>query len=460
MFDSVGRILAIAFFPALGLYDFMTGYGLQVAGYAISVFPFLLYCIVGAWAIANSSKRRTTTGGVAARRSTVGRLFLFYTILVVLGFYRSYWAGAIGLDVFVLQVVRYLAIVGFWLIIAIRSAREDQSHSAFWEYLSLSIGLYCWMNVIGAVLGFTNPGFQAHYTNVFYSNLVLNRPRLHFPFAGSGQTLAVLSGLPVIFGWWWFFRKESKARLIGILMALGGVFVILGHGARAPVAAILATGVLGFLKIGAFPRVIVICGLATVVTIPVMYSYADIGGIVGAIVPVSVMGGGRQRGSIETLSNRDVIWSETLDSLVANNRVGQWLFGYGAHGQDISGAARGYVHLFSNSYTITGKISVHNSFLQVLVDYGILGLLVVMSLVIGGYDKAARLVQAGKLDANTGNLVVYVLIYFCLTATTEAAITYYAISTWASFIAVVLALECLDRKRSQWRRPGGTLIAR
>ncbi len=176
------------------------------------------------------------------------------------------------------------------------------------------------------------------------------------------------------------------------------------------------------------------------------------------------MGGGRQRGSIETLSNRDVIWRETLDNLVANNLVGQWLFGYGAHGQDISGAAREYVHLFSgtawSSYTIAGKISVHNSFLQVLVDYGILGLSVVMALIIGTYDKAVKLVRVGILDPRTGSLVIYLLIYFCLTAATEVVITYYAISTWTSFIAVALALECLDRKRKQWRKAGRKLIAR
>lgn len=96
-----------------------------------------------------------------------------------------------------------------------------------------------------------------------------------------------------------------------------------------------------------------------------------------------------------TGSNRTIIWARKLENYAQGNPL-QWLFGFG----------------FTGGFNITGKAQgFHNDFLAVLVDYGVVGL----SLLVYMFLYPCRIVSRGSVYRPLIIAIILYLVTCCLT---------------------------------------------
>ncbi len=114
------------------------------------------------------------------------------------------------------------------------------------------------------------------------------------------------------------------------------------------------------------------------------------------------------------LSNRHYVWESALDS-IGTFPVYNFLFGWGYLGQAASGAYQGYEQYFNHYPGIaTEKVSVHSSAIQLLIDIGILGVLLMLAL----YYGLVRLALYGFVNegAASGKIFILIFIFYSVTA--------------------------------------------
>jgi O-antigen ligase len=87
----------------------------------------------------------------------------------------------------------------------------------------------------------------------------------------------------------------------------------------------------------------------------------------------------RSKSDAQTLGGRGIIWIQVLDEL--SNFKPIHLVGYGMYGQQTSELSYGYLKIFSDYLTDTPeRMSVHSGYLQTLIDFGYIGLILIMIL--------------------------------------------------------------------------------
>lgn len=114
--------------------------------------------------------------------------------------------------------------------------------------------------------------------------------------------------------------------------------------------------------------------------------------------------------TIAIFSRRDAIWNITIDNYSPS--VSEFLFGYGYVGQYTSGISELYSNLFPG-YGNQNQISVHNSYLQILIDFGIIGLMIFIISIL-------KLIKVFK---TSNNVTLYtVVIFFVICGVTDLSI--------------------------------------
>lgn len=121
-------------------------------------------------------------------------------------------------------------------------------------------------------------------------------------------------------------------------------------------------------------------------------------------------------------SSRGVLWGSFVLNYQPN--IYNFLFGYGFLGQKISGISQAYEYLFSDRGTAASIISLHNTYLQYLLDLGFSGIIMFYLVIKRTFMKIEKLnlvqfkpaliffLAIGTLEMGTipNNLIVYILL--------------------------------------------------
>lgn len=435
------RPFLITFYLLLGVYGYFRAQGALVLGYLVLMVPISLatcHALVLAPALIPGRGSRVwsvSSLGRSARKH--GVLLALYGAMVVAGFARAVANRTRPPVVGMAEIVLVVTILLF-LYAAVKQAIRKRRYDGLLDDVSLSLFAYVSVNVVAAALGVENPGIDAKYNRELES--VFGFYRVIYPFTFSGQMFAIEAGMLAVFGvFWWLLSAAWSRRYVGIGMVAASVLVLVGHGARAPILAVL--GVLAFAvwwKIfGRHLYSLTLVGLA------VITAWVVAGDATVFLESLGEYVGGRfsrQVGDIATLSNRLTIWAVVVTGFVQAGWE-QLLLGYGAHGQIASQFSYEYAFLFEYSYAEPYTAPTHNTFLQVLVDYGLVGLGVFTALIvslvrrIAGVGQSRPRISGGRDEARVIGLV---LLYLLTCSITESALTYYATGLWAMFVFVNL----------------------
>lgn len=198
------------------------------------------------------------------------------------------------------------------------------------------------------------------------------------------------------------------------LVALGCSFVIL-VGANSRVALVVAAliGIVTFIS----PRSLRFLSVPIAVFAAAFaFVFLTIQPIVGVAVRsvLSVAPGLSRNGGLVqdvTLNNRDLIWAQSLHFWQSNVDVFRQWFGYGAGGQEVSGASSTYANVFGTSLANRAGTSSHNSTLQQLFDGGIVGaaLLAAATILLMIRLRRLALTESTYVHAALGVSIAFVL---------------------------------------------------
>ncbi len=443
------RLMLILFFPLLGLFDYLRMQDLRILGYLIFVLPIytsIVYVIIIKPTFngqrSNPLRYLKLRRGV---RSYHAVLLTAFFLIILIGFLRAIYVGAREKDVGIAEFTIFTSLVLFFYAVIVDALNEGWYDSLL-NNVGTSLFLLMLANVVGMAIGITSPGIDGNYSRLLENPYWFTGYRVIFPFMTSGQMLSIQAGLLVIFG---IFRSMATGNknsiLIGSVMVAVGMVIMLGHGGRA--AMMVLIGVLAFVALWKLSRPTLLLILTIFLFFPILVIWGDIGNSLLDLtenlgVPIS-----RIEGDVSSFSNRDKIFAIIILGYVTQTDVLTLLFGYGAYGQVTSALSYQYSMLFEHSYLNPFEMPAHNTILQILMDYGLIGMGLFMLLVFNLARSIKKNMlyrkKCGQLDKNE-KLLVALLLYLIGSSMTEASITYYAFGVLSVFI-VLNMLVIFDR---------------
>ncbi|NVK72538.1 MAG: O-antigen ligase family protein [Oceanospirillaceae bacterium] len=264
------------------------------------------------------------------------------------GYLASFIKGVLSINSFIVMVF-YLVLI--WVNIKIDS---EHNPSLFNSYVK-SIVMIMIINMILFLIGISSSSLINKYPEMqirLVELIGLNLNRFNFFIFSNFAYTSMLYCIPLI-----VFQKRSK-KLLNLLVILLAAISLILLDARGPFLAAICVIIFGrFLydksinKQLIFVSVIAIIPLITN-TILILLNLDD-------------------AEALSLLSRRDAIWNITISNYSPD--LFELIFGFGYIGQYSSGISELYSNLFPG-YGNQEQISVHNSYLQILLDYGLLGL--------------------------------------------------------------------------------------
>lgn len=202
-----------------------------------------------------------------------------------------------------------------------------------------------------------------------------------------------------------------------LLAASAAVFVLLGANYRAP----LALGLALWVVLRARPRLVRKCApIAGVLLLLLPFVYPQVRRVtdplaakVATSVPLLDRTGAADPGG---LSGRDLVWSNSLEFWWSVPVV-EKVIGFGAGGQQRSGASSTYARLFRGGYANPAAASTHNVALQQLYDAGLVG----MGLLVAGIHLVLR--RYSRVSGSDALSLAGLASAFILVATAATEVT-------------------------------------
>jgi len=447
------RLLLVLFFPLLGIFDFARGDGSANIGFIILIVP-IFFILITELIIKPITNNGLLSLGLPRQmvnsESRYFKVLTLFIIVMIIGIFRSVYIGTRDLISGFGEVTIIFSIFIFLFLVIIDGIRKNYFDSIIFYVGNSLFGLLL-LNILGVVLKIENSGLSANYDKEISNVFVFMGNRLQFPFSTSGQLLAIQAGAVMIFG---VFRgvnaKDLFHRLLGLLMILSASFVLVGQGGRASILLTFASVI--FLLFGRLSRPFLFPILTLFLLFPLLV-LINFGAIVENVFGMIGIDFTRHSGDVASFSNRDIIYASTLASFITQGDNISILFGYGSFGQVTSGISEIYSFLFNNSYSNPDDMPVHNTILQILVDFGVLGVCLFVFIVL-------RLTQLSKSTAdyrrklgviNYNKNIYLTLLFFILgSSMTEVSITYYSFGLFSLFL-VVSMLIVFDRINLKFR---------
>jgi hypothetical protein len=434
----ITKWLTIAHFPLYGIFSYFRAEDMRVVGYLIYVFPMLVYIgIVFAVAVNRGDIR--IPGYFTARGNRLHALLAVSFILCLLfGFVVSALVGARAWNIAAAEFVMVGTIFTFWGLVVNDAIRHTDGVVRIVKWMFVSLTAYVAMNIVFFLIGFESGGQFARYTREFEAIFSPLGVRITFPFTSSGQYFAIIGGILFIGAVRAIYGDGIAGRLKNLTMGGLGVFVLMAQSARAPIAAVFVVLLYGVVsrKLGRLGNVMVLLALVAVAP---AYVYLDAGEIVDKAVSLTDANISRVDGDVASLSNRIVIWNAAFRHMIDSADIYHVLFGYGAYGQAASGISDEYRWIFAESYTDVEHPALHSSYMQALVDFGLFGFVIFVSVLSSALSKEWKCESSCKFVRTDTTTLMMVLMYLYVCAVTEVAIGYYAMDLLAIFLIVTLS---------------------
>lgn len=448
------RLMVLLFFPLLGAFDFLRMQGQPVIGFVIFMLPLGIatsYLLLRRLVLQSQLTYRST-----ARMYHLSRphrlhaaLFMAYISVMLAGFWHAIIVGSRSMVVGVAEIILVFSIALFFYAVVQESIRKGESDQLI-SYVGVSLLVLIFGNLLAAGIGISNSGQQGIYLREFSNIFGIVGINTLFPFAASGRMLSIQAGILVIFGIFHFANTKSiPHKWIGIGMVLSGIFVLFGHGGRIPI--LMLIGTLTFVFLWKISRPFLVLLLIGVIVFPLLVVFGDLGGFIqslgGGVIETKLS---LYAGDVGSFSNRDHIFSVVLIGFFAKADWVTKAFGFGAQGQVVSGMSDAYSPVFSYSYADPFNMSTHNTIVQILVDYGVLGFIIFVLIFFGLFSLIRRNGRFTKMSRSAGThekLLTAVLLYMLACSMTETSITYYSYGVWSIFIFINIfaVIGCQNR---------------
>ena len=273
-------------------------------------------------------------------------------LVFFVGYLSSVIKGAISLNT--------SFILALYLILIWTNIKIDSRHNPklFESYVN-GIVLIIIVNIILFFVGISSSLLLKKYPEMpvrLVQSVGLNLNRFNFLIFSNFAYTSMLYCIPLI-----FFRKRSK-NLLNVFVFFITVISLIFLDARGPFLAAIFVFMFGrlFYNLSLSKQFFLISGIAIIPFI-----------VYGIIISLNI----NELEILSLLSRRHEIWYLTISNYSPN--LFELIFGYGYIGQYSSGISE----LYSNIFTGWGnqdQISVHNSYLQILLDYGLLGIVLLV----------------------------------------------------------------------------------
>jgi len=322
-----------------------------------------------------------------------------------------------------------------------RSFRGGSSVSVIIQSLYVACVAICAIELLMLALGITSrfaeAAPQAGDQASFLALLGLDYKRTALPLASGFQAGAVAPLVATVIA---LARVRTLRGFWNIGFFVIGLIPILMLDARQFVVAVFATMLLTNRTVPAW-GVATGAALAPCVA-PFIALFAR--GVLPTELRIGIMrgaGGGM-------LNGREYIWTYFWN-YIRQDDLGTILFGHGMYGQVATGLSSRYAYMFKEWETVTGKIApLHNSYFQIVIDSGLVGLIVWAALLWLGVYHAVRLSRAPVRDAVAWRAAAMILIAVCVVGSSEVILCLY-MKEAVTVILPILAMIMVDAGQSR-----------
>lgn len=365
-------------------------------------------------------------GAVRARQRPGGRLLPFAYAGVLSVAFVAWAVQSDDLQDAVVIGIRLATVVLLPIAAFAAGGTPHDDRRRLWALLA-AIPAFIAINLLLHVLGVD--GSAATGRAVMLQAVGITATRTLFPLASGVNNFGGLAGAGLVFGLLLMFARPNAFRgafLVGsIAAAVSMAAVLMTDNRGALLFAVVTVGLVMLFRALWATRFATVAALAPLVALPFLSFLA----LAPASLPSEFS---RNEFEEQTLNNRIHIWRISFDHV--GGSFGSWLFGHGLNGQVASGAGVAIAPFFSPADPLRYEHTAHSLVLQALLDFGLVGALVLFALVAKtlhgllahGQDTAK--VMAGAL-----------LLYFVLAGTTEAHLMPEITDTYAFAVPLLLA---------------------
>ncbi len=432
----------VMYFSLIGVFCLLRNYGMPTLGFLVFMLPICMIATFTLFIRPIVSEKTVKVFSHIANKGFHQRvhatLLALYFVVIAIGFARSIDAGSRKFTFGIAEILIFLVIPTFFY--AVITTYIHNKSSLLLKGIVTSMFIYLVINIVGAFIGLEANVMGRVYTREFENIFGFSNFRIIFPFNMSGQLLSASAGVVFTCASLHLFGNRRWYDLFMVCsMIAASLVIIFGHGARGPVMAIPIVMLFGI----AWKQIRRYLGFAVIimtVVLPLLFVYTDMGSVFMRALVWSGFPLVRNADAFTPLSNREIIWS----SVFSEFSHFEWIhiIGFGAYGQVTSGIISMFAYLFSNSYKMPYSASVHNTYLQVLVDYGYIGLILFISILFSLFVLISRFVLRGG-NRRYEKIIVLVLVYILSVSTMEPCLTYYSIELWSlfTFINIYVLLD-------------------
>lgn len=261
--------------------------------------------------------------------------------------------------------------------------------------------IYCWrgvqayvaINVIGMFMQIPPPSNA--YSDTGSATILgvfgISASRVLFPFALGVNGFGVIAGLATITGAIYFLWQKNTSSGLFFLLCLLGLML---SDSRGALAATLATmGVLGLavvLRRSIYSLRVMSTSIALIYPALTFLIYSSVELVFGDVSAIVRAGG-------DVFSGRDIIWVAAFDRIQTFD-LWNFVFGWGYLGQMPSGVSEGYEKLFQHLDLNPEQMNVHSSALQLFLNYGIVGVLGVVYVLMSWAKSSAMMIYNSNIQ--------------------------------------------------------------
>jgi len=372
-------------FILLGLKWFGTGYFGRVIGQLIFVLPVALFLYLSTLAILYKSKLTldqqnrcntlpTLRLNRSGKRQTV--LLFFYLILISIALFRT--IGVSERFTFFMMSGRFLTIilivVATYYIFYVYAANGQLDRA--WLLITLGIGIYVVVNIAGAVIGIENPFFETLFLVKTDTVLSFWDTSVFFPFSANHGSFSIEAGLLGSLAIAQLLQPRSRNKFVYVLFLLLSTGAIVAANRRTPFVAltIVAAAGIAWKKVGSK---LILPIFVILLILPIFLTYVDtLSWLEDFHVNLSLLSRRGRLSELSTFNSRTMIWGHAFDELKRLKAI--HFVGFGAFGHVTSGLCYKYARMWSEPELIL----LHNTYLQYLIDFGYIGLLIFLAMII------------------------------------------------------------------------------
>jgi hypothetical protein len=357
----VTRVLFLMQLPAWGVRNIMVGQGLSFGDYAYVLFlaTSMGWALVQGW----SAFIRLCDGPIKKMLIICGLYIAVHSYGLVFLILQNSEMSANGFG-------RILILVMVVVYSALNFHAPPYGRSPDKAYYDLGAGLFAYILLSFLAYAAFGSGSLADFKLVEASNkLGLFSTRLIYPTSNNPALFAVTMGCAVIMG----VLRPGCGTILRWGLVLGGSIGLAAAGYRSVALLTACMCLLTRIKV-----IMPFAGIGAIL-LPILIPVIFLSGLPEkATRPLEKMDILLSRGVDELLdlNRRTEVWTAVYGELRKRQGVG-WLFGSGMYGHVSSGLSIEYSWVLEDSFTDPYSKTTHNTALQILVDYGVVGFTII-----------------------------------------------------------------------------------